>query len=618
MSYPLPYLLPYALIEWPSPNTPYSPMFDDIYWSQGESSGLSEKKHVFIEGNQLKERWSQLSSQNEFTILETGFGFGLNFILSVEEKQLVNKNFTLHYVAFEQYPVSPEDLSTLNDIIQNQWLEKLIEHYPPPIPGTHHIWLDEKICLTLVLGDITTTLPIFEANVDACFLDGFSPSKNELMWQTIIYSELKRCLRPGASASSYSVAGHVRRGLKAEDLIVTKEPGFGKKAEMLKVLAKGDWKATEKIQKRISIVGAGLSGLFCAQAFKRRGITCTVFEAESSALGAVRGISQLAVYPQLSTSPQKNSLFSLHAFSFLGSHINYHKSGRLQILDTAEDEEKAEKLCMYFSDSFLRLVDAIEATNLAGFKIDQKALFYSDAGWLDPRDIESEIPIQFDARISEVKRVNGEWVMMLDDGSSIASDTVILTTGSKPFKDLHPLNLVPVRGQSLQLSLQRDSNKTIVEGEVSLFPQYEGLNTLAATFTRDDPEELPRIKDTQHLLAQLNALSKEKTQEISSAEVKDQVGHRMTSRDRMPVCGKLPNWDALEQYCDSPQIARQKPFEEFQEQLFCSLGFGSHGATLSPYCSELLAREINDEPRSRDNTLISALRFSYRDSGTRF
>ncbi|MFT6753627.1 MAG: tRNA 5-methylaminomethyl-2-thiouridine biosynthesis bifunctional protein [Candidatus Azotimanducaceae bacterium] len=622
------YLLPYALIEWPSPQTPYSPMFNDIYWSKNQRlevdedseskiSGLQEKKHVFIEGNHLRERWANLDSQNEFTILETGFGFGLNFILSLELKQLLNEDFTLHYVAFEQFPVSPDDLSSLNKIIQNSWLEKLIAHYPQPIPGTHHIWLTEKICLTLILGDITTTLPDLVADVDACFLDGFSPSKNELMWQSNIYSHISTCLRPGASCSSYSVAGHVRRGLQAENLNVSKVRGYANKAEMLYAQAWGEWKAKEKIQQKISIIGAGLSGLFCAHAFKRRGISCSLFEAEKESLGAVKGMTQLAVYPQLSATPQKTSLFSLHAFSFLGNHFNYHKSGRLQILDTSEKIQKAEKLCGFFDDDFLLLLDEKEASRVAGIKINHKALYFPQAGWMKPSDISAicEVLINFEAKINQLEKVDSSWLLSFDDRSSTKSDIVILTTGAKQCSYLDSLNLIPVRGQSLQLTLPNTTVNTIIENQISLFPDHQGLHTVAATFNRNDPEDKPRSEDTRLLLDQVSNLINTK---LEPQEPCVQVGHRMTTRDRIPVYGELADGEALQRYCQSPLRDRKAPFKDFAHKLYCAVGFGSHGATLSPYCSELLAREINNEPRSRDNKLTSTLRFAFRDSGTKF
>ena len=49
--------------------------FDDVYFSADD--GLGETQHVFIDGNDLPAR---LAAQNRFTIAETGFGTGLNFL----------------------------------------------------------------------------------------------------------------------------------------------------------------------------------------------------------------------------------------------------------------------------------------------------------------------------------------------------------------------------------------------------------------------------------------------------------------------------------------------------------------------------------------------------------
>ncbi len=57
---------------------PYSSVFDDIYFSL--ENGLAETQYVFLQGNQLAERFAQLPPQHSFTIAETGFGTGLNFL----------------------------------------------------------------------------------------------------------------------------------------------------------------------------------------------------------------------------------------------------------------------------------------------------------------------------------------------------------------------------------------------------------------------------------------------------------------------------------------------------------------------------------------------------------
>lgn len=65
------------MLTWKNNLTPVSERFDDIYFSP--ENGLEETKHVFIEGNDLYNRWKNLNIQNSFCILELGFGTGLNF-----------------------------------------------------------------------------------------------------------------------------------------------------------------------------------------------------------------------------------------------------------------------------------------------------------------------------------------------------------------------------------------------------------------------------------------------------------------------------------------------------------------------------------------------------------
>ena len=66
----------HAQLEWHE-NQPYSSEFGDIYFSS--DSGLDETQYVFLAHNQLKTRWENLK-EDHFTIAETGFGTGLNFL----------------------------------------------------------------------------------------------------------------------------------------------------------------------------------------------------------------------------------------------------------------------------------------------------------------------------------------------------------------------------------------------------------------------------------------------------------------------------------------------------------------------------------------------------------
>ena len=93
--------------EWRD-ETPYSTAYGDVYHSAG--GGPAQAQHVFLAGNGLPERWAQ---RERFVILETGFGFGLNFLVTLQAWKR-NRGTKLHYVAVEKHPFTLQDLRTLH------------------------------------------------------------------------------------------------------------------------------------------------------------------------------------------------------------------------------------------------------------------------------------------------------------------------------------------------------------------------------------------------------------------------------------------------------------------------------------------------------------------------
>jgi len=67
-----------AQLVWHNSDQPYSPQFEDIYFSK--ENAFAETDYVFIQQNQLIKRWQQWNISKPFVILETGFGTGLNFL----------------------------------------------------------------------------------------------------------------------------------------------------------------------------------------------------------------------------------------------------------------------------------------------------------------------------------------------------------------------------------------------------------------------------------------------------------------------------------------------------------------------------------------------------------
>jgi len=230
-----------ARLVWDEQNHPHSSQFDDHYYSLVD--GIEETRHVFIEGNDLPERWREMRKHQTFKIMETGFGSGLNFLATWQLWNSINMGKTnkLHFVSIEAFPMDVMQLekSLLNWHSQlSKFSSQLLEKYPVLDKGTHTInFNDDNVTLTLIFGDIREVMPelSFRATetVDAWYLDGFSPSKNPEMWQDDLYSEMYRLSAPLASVATYTVAGIVRRGLATAGFQIDRKPGFGTKRDML-------------------------------------------------------------------------------------------------------------------------------------------------------------------------------------------------------------------------------------------------------------------------------------------------------------------------------------------------------------------------------------------------
>ena len=71
-----------ANVHFNESGTPVADSFDDVYFSN--ESGCDETRHVFINGNDLTERWLNWQSAH-FIIAETGFGTSLNCIIAMQQ-----------------------------------------------------------------------------------------------------------------------------------------------------------------------------------------------------------------------------------------------------------------------------------------------------------------------------------------------------------------------------------------------------------------------------------------------------------------------------------------------------------------------------------------------------
>lgn len=213
-----------ADVTWKESGVPVSTRFDDPYFSL--ENGLAETRHVFLDGNGLPGRF-----RGGFRIAELGFGTGLNCLTTLLAWRWAGAPGRLTFTSFEAYPMQRADmeraLSAFPDL--EEAIQALTRVWAPE-QGRYE--LGDGMVLELVLGDARETLPPWEGEADAWYLDGFSPARNPELWSEALLREVARHTAAGGTCATYSAAGSVRRGLEAAGFDIVRAPGYGRKRHM--------------------------------------------------------------------------------------------------------------------------------------------------------------------------------------------------------------------------------------------------------------------------------------------------------------------------------------------------------------------------------------------------
>lgn len=239
-------------VVWQSDGSPHSARFNDRYRSR--SGALAQASVVFLGACGLPERWR---GRDQFTVLETGFGLGLNFLTTWAAWEAdVQRCDVLHFVSVEAYPVaaadivrsaqalSPPEISGPASQADAQLLARvpllvqaLAEVWHDVSPGVHRFdFADGHVTLTLAVGEVLPMLQALPCEADAVYLDGFSPALNPAMWSLATLQAVARHCRPGTPLATYTVARSVRVALQQLGFRVEKWPGLPPKRHRLRAL----------------------------------------------------------------------------------------------------------------------------------------------------------------------------------------------------------------------------------------------------------------------------------------------------------------------------------------------------------------------------------------------
>ena len=574
--------------------TPRSAQFDDIYFSADD--GLEETNYVFLKGNNLPESWA---GKNSFTIAETGFGTGLNFLSSWKLfEETADDCQTLDFISVEKYPLTPaeimEALAPWAKYFGSR-INQMLEIYPIRVAGFHRVKINSQITLTLIFDDIKMALPGVDAVVDSWFLDGFTPAKNPDMWSDDVFQEMARLSQRGATYATFTAAGDVRRGLIAAGFSVEKQRGFGSKRDMIAGVYDGEEKRQKKSFKpnsRIAIIGGGLAGTSCAYVLKQYGFEPVIYEASECLASGASGNSIGLYNPRFSKLRDSLSDFFAPAYAqFIrnakqaGDAVDYRPCGSLHLMNDADKEARLRSMAAHWlwHGDHVQILEADEASAIAGIKLDEAALYLPDSGFVSPQKLcdfyARDIEVHLNTKIDDVSSLDAE---------AIDAKAIILASGAA-IKDFEMLSWLPIETIRGQVSLlqetkaSRNLKSNLCYGGY-LSPSKNGIHVAGSTFekwtkhtdvtTENHDDNIYKLKNNVAALADENF-------EIQSGR----AGMRVATNDRFPVVGAVPN----------------------HNNIYVSSAFGSHGLVGSITAAHLIADLLRGGVCSLSADTVSAL-----------
>lgn len=208
--------------------TLYHPEIGEHYHSR--HGAVQESRYVFL-GKGL-EYYLKRNPSSAVSILEIGFGTGLNFLLSADF--CYKEGIQLYYTGVEAHPVPADMLSQTgyDAYVAPALWESFLLHYTNTLRATAAILdgcsLEITPCRALQFAT--------EKRFDLLYFDAFAATHQPEMWTEETLQHVCTFLKPGGIFVTYAITGHLKRTMKALGFTIEKVPGAPGKREMLRAI----------------------------------------------------------------------------------------------------------------------------------------------------------------------------------------------------------------------------------------------------------------------------------------------------------------------------------------------------------------------------------------------
>ncbi|RDE22451.1 bifunctional tRNA (5-methylaminomethyl-2-thiouridine)(34)-methyltransferase MnmD/FAD-dependent 5-carboxymethylaminomethyl-2-thiouridine(34) oxidoreductase MnmC [Motiliproteus coralliicola] len=651
-----------ARLLWDEQGQPLAQAFEDFYFSR--ASGLEESRYVFVQHNDLPQRFEQLPADAAFTVAETGFGTGLTFLSCWHcWRQQAPATARLHFISVERHPLNPDDLTRALALWPqlDSLAQALIKQYPPACNGYHRLSFDQgRVQLTLLYGEASDAFSRLDAEVDAWFLDGFSPAKNPEMWSDALFAQLARLSRTGTSFSTFTAASDVRRGLEQVGFRIEKAKGFGLKREMIRgryevpvnnssepdqapvpgpnTARSRPWfdrpQPCADNPQRVLVIGAGIAGASTAFALAERGCRVSLYERGAAPGCGASGNPQGVLYAKLPAQPTYHS--RIHLSGYLHSLRLLHRlaqpgedwapCGVIQLALNDKEQTKQQALLQgaNYPKTLVTGLNQAQASEQAGLPLAAGGLLFPEAGWVSPARLcarllqHPNIDCHFNQPIEQIRfeQQSRSW-QLFQNGQLLDQSQQLVVCTAHEANQLEPLTelpLKPIRGQTTSLpQIEASASlKSVVCANGYISPPKNGRYCFGASFDLHDQSPELRSQDHRLNLAHVEEISPLLGQQLGHQleQALGRVGFRCAAPDYLPIVGAVPDRAAyLHNY---RQLSRDAKAEidtppVHLPGLFVNLAHGSKGMITAPLAGSLLADLILNQPLGLERELLETL-----------
>ena len=564
-------------IEWLPDGTPFSPRFSDRYHSEG--GGLAQAREVFLGGCGLPAAWAD---QPQWRILETGFGLGLNFLVTwAAWRADPQRPRLLHFVSIEAWPASADDL--LRSLPTNPELQPLATQLHAQwwglTPGFHRLVFENgQVVLTLCVGDAQAMLREMAFEADSVYLDGFSPQRNPDIWSLHTLKAVARHCRRGTRVATWTIARAVRDGLAQCGFAVQKTPGVPPKRDNLQGEFNPAWEPRKAqaipapTPSYCIVIGAGLAGAAVAASLARRGWQVTVLDAADAPACGASGLPGGLLAPLVSKDDNLASRLS-----------------RCGVRSTLQQAQ-----------ALLQIDQDWQPSGVQEWQANAEPLWHAHAGWVRPARLvqawldHPHITWQGGAQVDRLQTTPDRWQVLDAQGRVLAQAPLVVVAAAlaSPAITGIDLPLQAIRGQvSMGLRGAEAMPPYPVNGHGSFLPDLPTPQgrawVMGASYDRDnacaDISAADHLANWERLQVLLPEVATALRSQFEDGKIQAWAGIRCAAPDRLPMVGPIA------------------------PGLWASTAMGSRGLSFAHLCAELLAAQLHGEPWPVEKKAAAAL-----------